>query len=47
MPAKTALKVVEMLKPEYTSIRSERSVPEGIRARKIMNISETGEIKNA
>ncbi len=47
MPAKTALKVVEMLKPEYTSIRAERSVPEGIRARKIMNISETGEIKNA
>lgn len=47
MPAKIALQVVEMLKPEYENIRAERSIPEGIRARKIMNISEVGDIKNA
>ncbi|HOJ47858.1 MAG TPA: ATP phosphoribosyltransferase regulatory subunit [Bacillota bacterium] len=47
MPAKIALKVVEMLKPEYKNIRAERSIPEGIRARKIMNISEVGDIRHA
>jgi ATP phosphoribosyltransferase regulatory subunit len=47
MPAKIVLKVVEMLKPEYASIRAEKTVPEGVRARRIMNISEIGEMKDA
>ena len=47
MPAKSVLKAVEMLKSEYASIRAEKTVPEGVRARKIITISEIGDIKNA
>lgn len=45
--AKQVIKAVKMLKADYKSIRAEKVIPEGIRAKKTINISELGENKNA